>query len=51
METKKVLKISLLVIILAGASFGGYKLYRAWKTSSSDPKKNNRRIVVKNENV
>jgi hypothetical protein len=51
METKKVLKISLLVIILAGASFGGYKLYRTWKTSSGDPKKNNRRIVVKNENV
>lgn len=51
METKKVLKISFLVLLLAGASYGGYKLYRNWRTSSGDPQKNNRRIVIKNENV
>jgi hypothetical protein len=51
MDTKKILKVSLLVVILAGASFVGYKLYRAWKTSSGDPVKNNRRIIVKNEKV
>ena len=51
MEAKKVFKITFLLIVLSGAGYAGYRFYRNWKTSSGDPQKNSRKILVQNNNV
>lgn len=51
MDSKKIIKISAILVVIAGVTFGAIKLVKYLRTRSGDPQKNNRRIVVKRLNI
>lgn len=51
MDKKKILKISAILLLIAGATYGTIKLIKYLRTRSGDPQKNNRKIIVKRLNI
>ena len=51
MDSKKIIKISAILVIVAGVTFGTIKLLKYLRTRSGDPQKNNRKILVKRLNI
>jgi hypothetical protein len=46
MKNKKALIIFGTILVLAGASYVGYRLYKKRKTTSGNPEKDNRNIII-----
>ena len=46
MKNKKALIIFGTLIVLAGASYIGYRMYKKRKTTSGNPQKDNRNIII-----
>jgi uncharacterized membrane protein YebE (DUF533 family) len=46
MNKRKLLWVSASVIALAGLGYLGYYFYKKSKTTSQDPDKNNRKIII-----
>lgn len=49
MNSKKVTWIAVTILAIGGLSYIGYTLYRKSQTSSQDPNKNNRKILIINQ--